>query len=347
MTRRKTVLFRLEANPQIGIGHLQRCLSLAVALHRLGTSCVFLANADPIVQKRVADSGFKAERMNGSEPGTDEDLGLVLTMANRHQGEVIVVDSYRVGADYLQGLREAGLIVVAVDDLAVHPFPCQIVVNGSAGAQDLPYVSSSPDTRFLLGSEHILLRPEFWDVPPRMTREVVKNILVILGGADSHNLMPRLLAMLDDLAPWFGVTAVIGPFFANRDEVEMVAKRCRKPVRRVEAPDSVRDLMLEADLAISAGGQTLYELAASGTPTVAVQVADNQSSNLRGLAAEGVLQFAGSVEDAGLVGRVGAAIGELIGNSSARARMSRTGQRLVDGRGAIRLAETIIRLSSR
>lgn len=174
---------------------------------------MFLTNGDPTVQDRVASFGFEANTLNGEKPGGIRDLKHTLNMAARYRCDAVVVDSYHVDANYLERLRAAGLFVMAVDDLARYPFPCQLVVNGGAHTQQLPYRSSSADTRFLLGPEYALLRPEFWDVPPRTVRETVQNVLVTLGGADLYNLMPEFVDLLDDLPGDFTVTAIVGPFF--------------------------------------------------------------------------------------------------------------------------------------
>ncbi|NLV76359.1 MAG: UDP-2,4-diacetamido-2,4,6-trideoxy-beta-L-altropyranose hydrolase, partial [Tissierellia bacterium] len=39
---------------------------------------------------------------------------------------------------------------------------------------------------------------------------------------------------------------------------------------------NMKNLMINNDLAISAGGNTLYELCACGIPTIAIIIADNQ-----------------------------------------------------------------------
>lgn len=264
-----------------------------------------------------------------------------LAVAVRYRCDAVVVDSYHVDADYLERLRAAGLFVVAIDDLARYPFPCQLVVNGGAHAHHLPYRSPSGDTRFLLGPQYALLRPEFWDVALRTVRDTVQNILVTLGGADPHSLMPRLLSLLDDLPGNFTVTAIVGPFFENRAKVEGAARSCRRLVRLVDAPDSVLDLMLEADLAISGGGQTLYELAATGTPTIAIASADNQRRNVRYMKKQGVVKAIELKEDQRLRNSLAEHVIRLLDDLGRRERMSRVGQRLVDGRGAIRVANVV------
>lgn len=334
-------LLRADAGPTIGLGHLWRCLSLGEALRRSGAKCVFLTNGVTSIKDQVTAFGFDVETLDGVEPGGVDDLAKTFAMAGQYPCDIVVVDSYSIGEDYLERLRGAGLFVVAIDDLAPHPFSCQVVANEGAHAHELPYRSSSGDTKFLLGPKYALLRPGFWEVPPRTVRRTVENVLVTLGGADRHNLMPRLLDLLDKLAGRFTVTAIVGPFFENRLEIEDTAKRCRRSVRLVNAPDSLRDLMLEADLAISAGGHSVYELAAAGTPVVTVQVADNQAGHLRTLAAEGVVRLGGGADEPGLLTGVEAATRWLLQDHGARIVMSTAGRGLVDGQGAIRLVQAI------
>lgn len=337
----RCVLFRVDAGPDIGLGHLHRCLSLASALRRFDARCIFLTNRVSAVQSRVRAFGFEADGLEALEPGGAENLKNTLRKAMGHRCDAVVVDSYDVDADYLGQVRATGLFVVAIDDLARHPFPCQFVINGGAHASQLPYCPSSGDTRFLLGPRYALLHPEFWDASPRAVQKTAANVLVTLGGADQHNLMPMMLSVLDDLPGEFTVTAIVGPFFNNCSEVQAMAKDCRRSVLLVRSPDSIRDLMLKADLAISAGGQTLYELAAAGTPTVAIQVANNQAPSVRSLVAKGTVCMGGCVCEAQLLDRVMEGVERLLGDSEARARMSMAGQQMVDGQGARRVAAII------
>ena len=52
--------------------------------------------------------------------------------------------------------------------------------------------------------------------------------------------------------------------------------------RDIEAKE-LRDIMMNADFAITASGQTIYELLAVKTPFIPIKIAENQSNNLNGL----------------------------------------------------------------
>lgn len=326
-----------DVGPSAGLGHVQRCLSLAQALQAAGAECSFLVPGDAATEEHLREGGFPV-RHCANPAGARE----ILSAAREAGASVAVVDSYRAGAATLERLRAAGLCVAAVDDPAAFPFPCQVVVNGAAGAEGLPYRSSSGDTLFLLGPPYLMLRPEFRDVPPRPIAERAERVLMTLGGTDRDGLTAQLLRAVGALRPTPLVTAVVGPFFEEGAAIQEAAGACLPPARIVEAPPSLAELLRDCDVAVTAGGQTTYEAAACGTPVVAVEAAPNQALSLAALAGHGVLWPAGRVADATTAERVAAAVASLLADADTRARMARAGRALVDGRGAERVAEALI-----
>ena len=339
-----TVLVRVNAGPETGMGHLQRCLSLAVALQREGASVRLLMNRNPATPAYLERFGLTAETVNAPS-WSREDLAATLEAATRHAVQAVLVDARDVAAEYLDGLRAAGCFVIVRDDTARFPFSCQVVLNGNADARRLRYASSSGDTRFLLGPEYAVLREEFWSVAPRTIRPTVGQILVILGGADPQRLMPGLLRLLDGMPGAFAVTAIIGPYFDNIAEIRQAASTLRRPVRLLENQTLLRELMVEADLAISGGGQTLYELARTGCPTVAIQVGADQAGQLQALADAGCVRSVGNVAEGDVLSRVRGAVAMLMDDASARAAMAQAGQRVVDGQGAPRVVTELLGIS--
>jgi UDP-2,4-diacetamido-2,4,6-trideoxy-beta-L-altropyranose hydrolase len=336
------VLFRLDAGPGKGLGHLQRCLSLASVLRIKGADCIFLSTHHQSVTDRVKSSGFGFHPLDDVEPGGEDDLRFTLDAANSNRCRVVVVDFYDTDAGYLKRLRADGLFVAAIDDLAPYPFPCHLVINGGVGAGTLPYSSSTGDTRFLLGPEYALLREEFWDSSPRAIGDEVQEVLVTMGGADGRDLTPTVLEVMESTDGDFGATVIVGPFFKALGEIEQFAKRSRRRVNLVHSPVSVRDLMAGADLAISAAGQTLYELAVTGTPAIAVQVAENQADNIRWFGEHRVVCPIVFESRAQLMTDLADTLTLLLTAPERRRQSSRAGQSLLDGHGGRRVADFLL-----
>lgn len=342
MTVIGTILFRVDAGPDVGLGHLRRCLSLATALTKRGALCAFLTNPSEVVLGHVSAAGFPVEGLSGAASWTAGDAKRLLEAAAKRKCAAVVVDSNHEGIEYLRKIRTGGFVTVAIEDLAPHPYPCHLVVNGDAHAGQLPYEAVAADTAFLLGPEYAILREEFWEVASCRRRATVRNVLVVMGGADMGNLSPRLVSLLDALPGDFTVTVVVGPFFENEAQIHEVVKDARREVRTVRSPVFVAPLMQAADLAISAAGQTLYELACVGCPTVAIEVADNQASQLRALAAAGAVRAAGRASEPNIFDKVTSTCRTLMRDQAVRSRMSDCSRRVVDGQGALRVAEAIL-----
>jgi len=334
------VLCRVDADARTGLGHLQRCLALAAALRAGGRRVMFLAADIAQVRARVEQAGHAFTAVRVDAAGI-EDWQQASDTARAHHCGAVVVDSYDVDDKYFQALRRDGLRVVAIDDLALHSFSAHLVVNGGAAARSIRYQSATGDTSFLLGPEYALLGEWFADVPARAVAREVRTILVAVGGGDAGAALRRILDIVDGLAGAFTVTVVLGPFANDSDPI---ARTCRHAVTVVRAPAQLRELMLSADMAVSAAGQTLYELAATGTPAVGVKLFDNQAANLRALAAAGVVAGAGCITDAGFDAHLSSAISALLKSETARTIMSEAGPRLIDGRGATRVAEAVAAL---
>jgi spore coat polysaccharide biosynthesis predicted glycosyltransferase SpsG len=100
--------------------------------------------------------------------------------------------------------------------------------------------------------------------------------------------------------------------------------------------------MLEADLVVTAAGQTMLEAVATGAPTVALPLVENQARQAELLAERGAVRLVSS-ED---VSELTSAAVELARSTDARRALSANGQAAVDGYGALRVAYHLARLAT-
>jgi UDP-2,4-diacetamido-2,4,6-trideoxy-beta-L-altropyranose hydrolase len=323
------ILFRTVGSETIGLGHVRRSLALAEAVRELGGEALFAVAGERRAVDLVRAAGFEAAAVPPD------------TIAPSLAGvDGVVVDDYAVAAAELAGLARERTVTV-IDDLADRELDVQLLVNGSAGAAALAY-RTGPCTRRLLGPRFIPLRVEFGEPPARTVAGAVQRLLLTVGGADPGAVTERLLSAARRALPQAAVDVIVGPFATRADALRAMAREHGGAVVLHEDPKDVRVLMLGADVAISGGGQTLYELAATGTPAVAIRLADNQTLNLRNLQAAGMLLWAGDAGDADLETMVTSALMVLAENRGRRTEMSRRGRALVDGRGAARVAAAVL-----
>jgi spore coat polysaccharide biosynthesis predicted glycosyltransferase SpsG len=305
------VAFLTGAGRGVGLGHLRRCQALAAALGAHGAAARFLVDGD-----------VGAARLEWTRDPT-----LAVAALEAWRPDVVVVDSYRAGVELLERIAALAPCAVAVDDLADRPLPVHLVVNGAWHAARFVY-RGRPDTAFLLGPEYALLDPVFSEAPRRAARDVVRRVLVALGGDPPRDGLAAAIRAVRGAAPATAVDVALGQF------AEPPAPP-RGGVTTHRALGSLRELMLEADLAVTGGGMTAYECLATGVPVVGICLADNQRLNVDELGRAGlILNGEASLEQA---------IGQLVRDPARRRAMSARGRRAVDGRGAARVADAIER----
>ncbi len=301
------VRFFTEAGGSVGLGHLTRCVALHDALEALGHSCeLIVAGEAPshiVGPRHVTITDWRT-------PETARDAS--------RDADIAVIDSYMAAPDVYAAVAENAAVGVYLDDTARLPYPPGIVVNGNPEAARLDF-RCGPETTLLLGVECQLLRSEFAESTPRDTRDVVARILVISGGSDAGNVRTALTEIAGSAYPAAIVDVVETPCTASE----------------------LREAMLAADVAITAAGQTLYELAATGTPTVAVCVADNQVAQAHAFERAGALALAGEWDHPNTATRAEELIRGLAA-SETRTAMSVAGRALVDGRGTKRVADRCV-----
>lgn len=333
------VVFRTSVGPKRGLGHLRRCMTLAQALGAQGMEVHFAVDRDSTAMTLLRKYGF-----DGVEEQSERDLTRTLESVEQCGARVLVVDSYAFEGESLARIQ--GTFVAVLDDLADRFLPVDLVVNGAVNARELAY-RTSPHTTLLLGPEYTLLREEFSLQPKRTHRGTINRVLVSVGGTDRFHLTSRLTAWAQETLGHVTIDVVIGPFFPHDliQEIELLARKAEGAIILHRNPPSICNLMAGCDLAIAGGGQTTYELAATGTPTLAINLAHNQLGNVTSLAAAGTLVWVGGVDEENLQDKVAEALTRLVDNPEARLAMSRAGCLLVDGLGAKRVAKALVEIS--
>jgi len=256
-----------------GYGHVTRCSALYDEALGCGLEPRFVVNGDEEVlrvlgERRVELADWRHE---------------ACIRAQLTPNSFAVVDSYLADREVFDWISGTCRRAVYIDDNQRLPYPPGIVVNPSLYGHMLEYPKTL-GVSYLLGPQYVILRPEFRHLPPREVRTSAKRVLVTLGGADVLNLTPVILRVLNEKFPELEKHVVVGPGFTNLAEIETDVN---ERVVLHHRPDAarMRDLMLACDLAVTAAGQTIHELLATGIPFVALEVVDNQAGNFKALKA--------------------------------------------------------------
>ncbi len=324
------IFFLTEGGANIGLGHITRCLSLYQAFEEKEIKPQFIINGDAAVKEIV-------ENMDSVLFNWLEDVGRLYEIIKG--ADITFIDSYLAHFEVYKKISEMSKIGVYMDDNNRFDYPKGFVLNTTLYANRDIY-SQKSDVTYLLGSGYTPLRKDFWEVPEKEIGERVKDIMLTFGGDDSKRVTPRVLKFLVENYPHLSKKVVIGRGFKNADEIEVAKDRKTKVVYYPDA-EKMKDLLISSDIAISAGGQTLYEIARIGVPAIVIAVADNQVGNIRGWEKAGFIEFAGWWSDEKIWKKIQSSIKKLE-RKKLRLKRSLTARRFIDGRGSRRVRDILL-----
>ncbi len=338
---------RVDANEIIASGHVMRCLSLADALISLREEVLFFT-ADEFGAKIIQERDHRVICLHSDWNDMDGEPGTLLPLLREHKPDLLLVDSYQVTADYLSGLQE-NIPLVYMDDLAAFDYPADLVINYAIGAtrEDYPAESqASPAKAYILGPSYAPLRKQFL-IPEDELEDAVrkrkekKQILITTGAADPQHVAKKAVRAIlaEPELDGYCIIVVKGRFWDN----EALPDAANDRIRVYTDVSDMASLMKQSTFAVSAGGSTLYELTACLVPTVTVQTADNQKTNIEGFAKFGLMPCAGDArEDTGIGEKIADTLLSLVRDGAKgkdiEEKMKKTGVK----DGALRLANALI-----
>jgi spore coat polysaccharide biosynthesis predicted glycosyltransferase SpsG len=221
----------------------------------------------------------------------------------------LVITDLRESHGITAAIRAQGAVHISIHDLGLAQCRSSVAIDGSV-VQLFPFFEDKKRALFL-GPSYMITRPP---VARSTTRDTV---LVTLGGGASAAAAKDISEELKPLGLRVIATGGFGSSAMVTDaELEDAMSRCL--------------------FAISASGTALYDLLASGIPTIAVALDRLQ------LRTADAFHELGAVLSTGLLERMShvdlmARCHELIGNYSLTSRMVTIGRKVVDGRGLSRV----------
>ena len=230
----------------------------------------------------------------------------------------VMVTDLREAHPITHAIRSQGSVHISIHDMGLAQCLSDIAIDGSV-ANVVPYAHHQ-DQKLFLGPSYMITRP----VTRAAAADIEDTVLVTAGGGASAEFARRIA---DQMIP-LGIRVVPTTGFSSNP-------------RNPPTPDSqIEHAMATCRFAISAAGTTLYDLLASGVPTISVAVDRIQ------LRTAEEFQQLGATVCAGLLDRLSSSelldrCREMLGNKILVSQMVSTGRNIVDGKGLSRVIDII------
>ncbi|MGG0662691.1 UDP-2,4-diacetamido-2,4,6-trideoxy-beta-L-altropyranose hydrolase [Viridibacillus arvi] len=286
------VYIRTDASIQIGSGHVMRCLTLANQLKQKNVLVKFICReltGNMIEYIRQQDfEVFTLKEIDvlshwdwTTEHWQEDARGTINFLQNENQLiNLLIVDHYSLDMKWEEMIRPFVGKIMVIDDLADRNHDCDFLLDQNY------YINMERRYKGLvsekcmqfLGPNFALLRDEFLAIDPTIILRdgEIHNIFIFFGGADSSGETLKALyaieRLLHDEVKVNVVVGVSNPYTSKIkefcDSYKNIQLHCQI--------DYMAKLMLEADIAIGAGGSASWERIYVKLPSIVEIVADNQ-----------------------------------------------------------------------
>lgn len=318
-----------EGGIGIGLGHITRCLSLYQSFEQLNIIPLLIINSTSKLDNIFEEQNFTIiDWINNKE---------IFDIIADY--EIIIIDSYLANTNFYEYISKNFKLAIFFDDYNRIRYPKGTIVNGSIFSKEINYPKSNY-LKYILGTEYIPIRKEFWQVENKQINSEIKNIFITLGGDDVRNITPRIINILSEYFPDIEKNIIVNSNFNNIEEIKKNSDSNTKAIFS-PSPSYLKKLMFDADLAISSAGQTLYELCRVGVPTIMISVADNQEYNVKGWIESGVVEYVGDYNNNNLNKELKSLVIKMKSLLYRKDRSTKA-QSLINGQGSKKIVEQIL-----
>jgi UDP-2,4-diacetamido-2,4,6-trideoxy-beta-L-altropyranose hydrolase len=332
----------------MGTGHVMRCLVLADLFKKSGAKVEFICRSHKGNSiDRIISSDFKvydlpATKDNELETSSQysqwlgvkqkKDADDCVDLIKLEKVNWVIVDHYGIDEQWHKRIKPYCEKLMVIDDLANRKFDCHLLLNQNLGIENKHYDNKVPaDCILLLGTKYALLRPEFSRlrskaIIKRKNTGSIKNIIISMGGNDINNITHSIL---ENISNNYSVTVVLGKYSPHNKMLQNYVKN--KNIKLLIDSKNMAELMLNADLAIGAGGSTSWERCCLSLPTFIFLIDENQRMIVKQLVKLGsvrLLENTGSIKNN---------LEDIRNDISSWTLMARKSRNICDGLGASRV----------
>jgi UDP-2,4-diacetamido-2,4,6-trideoxy-beta-L-altropyranose hydrolase len=274
MQDRLGLAIRVDAEPEIGLGHLRRCLTLGKQLEKDGFTVYILTHGD--IRSELLQGFVNIPLSKADSPISEayqnhelKDAELTLRAIQDLSVKLVIVDSYRLGNIWEETVAMKGYKILAIDDFRDRRHQADILLSDI----DIPFqkelLSSKPNAYQLVGLKYALIDSEF--IATKLQKNYCqsanqkKEILISYGGSDlTGETVKAILAikmLVEKSSFWknrISVKVVVGPFNSRLEIIKHIVAGLSF-IEILNAPNTLANLFSSANILLIGGGNSMIE----------------------------------------------------------------------------------------
>jgi UDP-2,4-diacetamido-2,4,6-trideoxy-beta-L-altropyranose hydrolase len=357
------IVFRVDSSSVIGSGHLMRCITLAKQLVGNGAVVKFISREHPgHMCDYIEMQGFEVHRLLKEDSVTSDTtlahshwLGSTIEKDAQETIEYIkntnvdwlIVDHYAIDSRWEVLVRKHVGNIMVIDDLADRNHEADILLDQNYYSNmHKRYLNKLPnECKTFFGPEFALLRPEFKisrENYSEKLKEFLTRLFIFFGGSDPTNETEKVLKAIEKLnLTNFHIDVVMGMSNPNKEKIKRICSHIKNVNFHCQI-NNMAELMVNADLALAAGGSTTWERYCVGLPAITIAVAKNQIQLAEDVIPLGIDFYLGESKDV-TIEMIVDQINILLNSASNIFAKGEKAKKIVNGEGASKVAMEIIK----
>ena len=334
--RERRFLFCCRGSAQDGLGHVIRPRAV---IERLPDD----ASAELIVLGRDECAAPLLDGVAVPWSIVEGDDAVAARAAELDPG-IVMLDTMTLDASVFESAA-AGRVTASLSPIFDRLEQVDLAFSRTRYAQD-GSVPDAPNRRH--GLEYAIVRPDCRRIDThlfgRHLAESPMAIAISMGGADAPNRTLEVLEALRGLGAPATFWVLLGEGYGHSYDalVEAVKRDHRHEVILAKTNQSMWRILRNCSLAILAGGVTTYEAAYAGLPSISLLDSEAHEFLVRELVEHGAALIGGAI-DAGDGAALRAEVDRLEGDRETLLEMHQNSKQLIDGRGAERVLDEVMR----
>lgn len=337
---KKSIVIRCITKKSKGFGNLNRCLILANSLQKKGINSFFIIDRNKIAIEQLKKKNLSFIELKNDTSFSSEKK-IILKYMNDMNCEIIILDMRENGEKLSKILYKNSLKIILLDDAWCKNVYADILFNGTNVKSYQQYNKKNIDSKLFLGTKYWILPDEFKNYKKQLSDIYNKNqynILISMGGSDPSNLTSKIIKSIIKISQ-IKVKIIFGPFSKNHSEILNLVKN-KKNIKIIYSSKNIWKEFFWSDVTISGGGNTLFELASLGIPTLCIPTFKHEILYVNEFMKKKYSYNLGFKQKNSL--KINYEVERLLKNEKIRKEMCRSGKKLLDGKGLSRVVNIIV-----
>lgn len=332
------IIFRVDGGNVWGIsmGHIIRSLSLANHLKKRYKIIFLMKNYFDGVDY-VKKLGWDVYTIS-IEDDTDETL---IDFCKEQKPVKIIFDLNNFNFPFFtQYAKEIGLDVIVFDIKGNVQGEPSTIINDSIAHEHVNYHHLDKNIKLYIGPKFFLLPKEYLNKNEKKINLVAKNIVITMGGSDPAGLTIKIIKGIHSNFLNVHYHIILGPAFDNTKIIKEVSESLQNVSIYIDPPNFM-NILFNADIAITAGGRTLFESAFLGIPVIILPSIEHELVTAIEYSKRTDAINLGMWDDERSPHSLFLSLRNYLNNYEKRQSISKASKNLIDGMGLFRVIDII------